>query len=204
MQDNYAINGCLWILYFLRVHKVWSPHQINQALPRRSRPFWSTWIVILQYVWLGQFVFRCGSISSTYPCLSVGWWYFRIPILSAFLIALREKLKKADPKYFSILGRGVFDPKNFNDPKTFFDPKNKLVWPKKNFWPKNFFDPKTFFVPKNFFDPKILFLTKKLFWPKNFFDQKTFLTQKLFWPKIFFWPNYFFLTKIFFWTQKFF
>ena len=35
---------------------------------------------------------------------SVGWSHFRISILSASLVALREKLKKADPNYFSILG----------------------------------------------------------------------------------------------------
>ena len=55
-------------------------------------------------------VFRCASISSTYPCLSVrplvGWSHFRISNLSASLVALREKLKREDPNYFSILGLG--------------------------------------------------------------------------------------------------
>ena len=66
-------------------------------------------------------IFRCASISTTYPCLSVRWsvrWsHFRISNLSASLVALREKLKREDPNYFSILGLGVFDPKNFFWPK---------------------------------------------------------------------------------------
>ena len=46
-------------------------------------------------------IFRCASISCTYPCQSsVRWWYFWISGLSASLVALREKLKKADPNYF--------------------------------------------------------------------------------------------------------
>ena len=49
-------------------------------------------------------IFRCASISSTYPCQSVGESYFRISILSVFLVALREKLKREDPNYFPILG----------------------------------------------------------------------------------------------------
>ena len=36
--------------------------------------------------------------------MSVGPSHFRISILSAYLVALREKLKKADPNHFSILG----------------------------------------------------------------------------------------------------
>ena len=53
-----------------------------------------------------QSIFRCASISSTYPCMSVGKSYFWISILSASLVALREKLKREDPNYFSILGLG--------------------------------------------------------------------------------------------------
>ena len=45
-------------------------------------------------------VFKCVSISSTYPChcvsLSVRPWYFWISILSASLAPLFEKLKKAN------------------------------------------------------------------------------------------------------------
>ena len=94
------------------------------------------------------YLFRCASISSTYPsksvCPLVRWSYFRISILSASLIAQREKLKRDDPNYFSILGLGVFDPIFFTQ-KTFFDKKN-------------LFDPKNFFDTENFFDPKT-FLT---------------------------------------------
>ena len=54
-----------------------------------------------------KIIFRHASVSSTYLCQSVrpsvGWWYFWISILSGSLIALREKLRKADPNYFSIL-----------------------------------------------------------------------------------------------------
>ena len=55
--------------------------------------------------------FRCASISSTYPCQSqsvrplVGHT-FGVSILSPSLVALCEKLKKADPNYFYILGLG--------------------------------------------------------------------------------------------------
>ena len=57
-------------------------------------------------------IFRHARVSSTYPCQSVRpsvrpsvrWSHFRISNLSASLVALREKLKKADPNYFSILG----------------------------------------------------------------------------------------------------
>lgn len=44
------------------------------------------------------------SLAPTHVCLSVGPSHFRISILSASLVALREKLKKADPNFFSILG----------------------------------------------------------------------------------------------------
>ena len=58
----------------------------------------------------GTDIFRCASISSTYPCMSVRpsvrKSYFRISILSVSLVALREKLKREDPNYFSILGLG--------------------------------------------------------------------------------------------------
>ena len=43
------------------------------------------------------------SLGPTHVRLSVGWSYFRISILSATLVALREKLKKADPNNFSNL-----------------------------------------------------------------------------------------------------
>ena len=46
------------------------------------------------------------SLAPTHVCLSVGKSYFRISILSASLVALREKLKREDPNYFSILGLG--------------------------------------------------------------------------------------------------
>ena len=53
-------------------------------------------------------IFRHASVSSTNPCLSVRWSvgrsYFQISILSASLVAFPEKLKNADPNYFSILG----------------------------------------------------------------------------------------------------
>ena len=54
---------------------------------------------------------------------SVGPSHFRISNLSASLVALREKLKREDPNYFSILGLGVFDPKNLFNPKTFWTKK---------------------------------------------------------------------------------
>ena len=31
-------------------------------------------------LWLYVFIFRCGSISSTYPCQSVGLWHFQLDI----------------------------------------------------------------------------------------------------------------------------
>ena len=49
-------------------------------------------------------IFRHARVSSTYPCQSVRWSHFRISNLSASLVALREKLKREDPNYFSILG----------------------------------------------------------------------------------------------------
>ena len=63
-----------------------------------------------------QGVFRCASISSTYPCLSVRPSvgpsvrpsHFRISNLSASLVALREKLKRDDPNYFVNFGSGCF------------------------------------------------------------------------------------------------
>ena len=86
-------------------------------------------------------IFRCASISTTYPCLSVRWsvrWsHFRISNLSASLVALREKLKREDTNYFSILGLGVFDPKNFFlTQKTFLTRKTFLTQslPSPNFF----------------------------------------------------------------------
>ena len=46
------------------------------------------------------------SLAPTHVSLLVGRWYFWISILSASLVALREKLKREDPNYFSILGLG--------------------------------------------------------------------------------------------------
>ena len=52
-------------------------------------------------------IFRHARVSSTYPSkMSVRKSYFRISILSVSLVALREKLKREDPNYFSILGLG--------------------------------------------------------------------------------------------------
>ena len=45
-----------------------------------------------------------ASLAPTHVCLSVGRSHFRNSKLSASLVALPEKLKKGDPKYFSILG----------------------------------------------------------------------------------------------------
>ena len=57
-----------------------------------------------------QFVFKYASISSTYPCHSVRKFeapsHFKISIPPASVVALREKLKKSDPNYLSILGLG--------------------------------------------------------------------------------------------------
>ena len=73
------------------------------------------WVVCVACVWKSSALFfRHARVSSTYPCLSVGKSYFRISILSVFLVALREKLKREDPNYFSILGMGkIFDPNFF-------------------------------------------------------------------------------------------
>ena len=41
-----------------------------------------------------------ASLAPTHVCPSVGKSYFWISILSVFLVALREKLKREDPNYF--------------------------------------------------------------------------------------------------------
>ena len=45
-----------------------------------------------------------ASLAPTHLCPSVGPSHFRISNLSASLVVLREKLKREDPNYFSILG----------------------------------------------------------------------------------------------------
>ena len=47
-----------------------------------------------------------ASLAPTHVRVSVGPLHFRISILSASLVALREILKREDPNYFSILGLG--------------------------------------------------------------------------------------------------
>ena len=57
----------------------------------------------LKKIQIKIFFFFRHSVSSTYPWQSASWsdrpWYFWISILSASLVALREKLKKADPNF---------------------------------------------------------------------------------------------------------
>ena len=45
-----------------------------------------------------------ASLASTPVSPLVRWYYFRTSILSVSLVALREKLKKADPIYFFNFG----------------------------------------------------------------------------------------------------
>ena len=65
---------------------------------------------------LNKFLDAQASLAPTHVRFpSVRWSHFRISNLSAFLVALREKLKREDPNYFSILGLGkiiFFYPKN--------------------------------------------------------------------------------------------
>ena len=63
---------------------------------------------------ISSFLDAQASLAPTHVCLSVRWSvrplvrpsHFRISNLSASLVALREKLKKVDPNYLSILGLG--------------------------------------------------------------------------------------------------
>ena len=55
---------------------------------------------------LDNWIFRHARVSSTYPCTCVRHT-FEFPFYQCVsLVALREKLKKADPNYFRILGLG--------------------------------------------------------------------------------------------------
>ena len=78
----------------------------------------------------GIFLDAQASLAPTHLCPSVRWWYFWISILSVSLVALREKLKRDDPNYFSILGLGKIswnwsgEGGQGGEAKFFFDDKN--------------------------------------------------------------------------------
>ena len=75
------------------------------------------------------FLFRCASISSTYPCRSVGPSVTLSDFQSVSISGRPTwKVEEKGPQlFFSISGPGVFDPKNFFYPKN--ERKNKNWFP---------------------------------------------------------------------------
>ena len=97
-------------VFMLGPHQCWALQLLTSFLLIKNRfglRWYMCWLVYFHLHPIGNLqilyrflLFRCASISSTYPCMSVGRWYFWISILSESLVALREKLKKANPNYF--------------------------------------------------------------------------------------------------------